>query len=95
MEYERNFLLSLRLSDLRLIGWKIGVKAPTTYNKTQLIDEIIKISIGEKSPCEKVLGRPKLNGLNINCNLSADIEEQIENILRETKEKIIKAIFSK
>ena len=48
----------MRLVDLREIGRNIGVRAPSTKSKNQLITDIKDILLGNKEPYKTNLGRP-------------------------------------
>ena len=48
----------MRLVDLREIGRKVGVKAPSTITKKQLVTEIKDVLTGKKEPYKTNLGRP-------------------------------------
>ena len=60
MENTRDELLKFGIYQLRTIGREVGVKLPTTYNKNDLINEILSVTSGEKEPYFKQTkkGRP-------------------------------------
>lgn len=60
MARSREELMKLGIFELRKIGMDIGVKLPTTFNKAELIDEIILIDTNQKEPYIKSTkrGRP-------------------------------------
>jgi len=60
MARSKEELMKLGIFDLRKIGMDVGVKLPTTYNKAELIEEIILIETNQKEPYVKSSkrGRP-------------------------------------
>ncbi len=66
MLYNERSLNLLTIHDLRDIGRKFGVPSPTTMNKVDLIDYILKIVYGEvDTPMRKPMGRPSSHEFNI------------------------------
>lgn len=57
MARSREELMQLGIFDLRKIGMDIGVKLPTTFNKAELIEEIILIETKQKEPYVKPTNR--------------------------------------
>ena len=84
MEITVETLSKLDLHSLRKIGREIGVKAPTTLYKKELIAEIIKIKNGEKQPYVSKKGRP---------TSKMKKEELLLEILPADTKKLIKKEF--
>ena len=59
MKYEKEELSNIDVHSLRNLAREIGVRAPTSLKKAELIDEIIQIKKGVKQPYTlKKAGRP-------------------------------------
>lgn len=59
--YSEKSLSLLNIRDLRDMGRKFGVPSPTTKNKKELVDYILKIVYGEvEVPVRSVYGRPSV-----------------------------------
>ena len=71
-------LKSYNLSELRTLGREIGVKAPTTKRKDELINAIINILDGVTPPHNTTRGRPELNRGIMTNEVINNIKEQIE-----------------
>ena len=64
--YNEKSLYLLNIRQLRDIGRKIGVPAPATLKKQQLVDYILKIVYGEIEPPKRnSCGRPNVRDVNI------------------------------
>lgn len=65
--YSQERLSLLNIRDLRDMGRKFGVPSPTTKNKKELIDYILKIIYGEvEASARSIYGRPSVREFNIN-----------------------------
>ncbi len=65
--YTEDSLSLLNIKDLRDMGRKIGVPSPTTKNKQELVDYILKIIFGEiEAPARSVYGRPNVREFDMN-----------------------------
>ena len=109
MGYQAKELSRYKLSVLRTIGRKVGVKSPSSLAKKRLIKEIIAIQNGIKEPYFSKRGRPCLNGVVIDnyANVSqlkdnkfdsvplSLIEANIDSLLAEMKKKIMKSLIEK
>ena len=69
------YLTQLSLTDLRTYGRFLNLTAPTRLKKSILIDEIISVLCGEKSPTRTKRGAPIKSKL-----FQADIPLKIEEI---------------
>ena len=65
-------LEKINYSSLRIIARRLGIKSPTKMKKTELIEEIRKVALGEKeeTTVSNRKGRPCLQSLELE-NLSA------------------------
>lgn len=69
--YNTKSLYLLNIKELRSIGRQIGVPAPASKSKAQLVDYILKIIYGElDAPARNNFGRPSKNDYNIDECLS-------------------------
>lgn len=102
MEYTVEELNEVNLYSLRNLAREVGVKAPASLKKSQLIKEIIDIKSGKKQPCTPTKkGRPvkaSIENINISPN-KKDIKTEkqvkkahIKSILKEM-EKTLNEIF--
>jgi hypothetical protein len=89
MEKIKSELEKLPLYSLRKIGRESGVKAPTELNKSQLIDEIIKVKKNEVLPIFTNRGRPHLKEKEIPIG-KTDFEIRIDEVLLDIKEILLK-----
>ncbi|MBQ0099818.1 MAG: hypothetical protein KBS91_04665, partial [Firmicutes bacterium] len=85
-------LNKLGLMQLRVYAKSIGVKAPTSYTKNELIKKIKEIKDGIVSPYFTDRGRPQLNTFidieeNLNDNNISLNSVEIENL--ELRKKIM------
>lgn len=65
--YNEKSLYLLNIRELRDLGRKIGVPAPATLKKQDLVDYILKIVYGEVDvPVRNSFGRPSVREVNIN-----------------------------
>ena len=80
-------LKSYKLSELRTLGREVGVKAPSTLKKDDLIEKIIDILDGVTPPHNTIRGRPKLNSDIMTNNAINKIIEQYKNSDKITKKK--------
>ena len=106
---EKNIIYSfeqldkIRIQYLRDIAREIGVKAPTSFKKDVLIEEILQIQSGRKAPYTRTKkGRPlkenfRLESAKDNIRLVEKIEknlkkEIIDCILKEIEKKLYKIL---
>ncbi len=83
MEYK-----DVHLTDLRRYAKKLGVRAPTHYNKDKLIEMIIEIEKGEVEPYFTNKGRPskaekKVNELQIEADVVIYVIKKAKEFLTE------------
>lgn len=65
--YNEKSLYLLNIKELRDLGRKIGVPAPATLKKHDLVDYILKIVYGQiDAPIRNSFGRPNVREVNIN-----------------------------
>lgn len=64
--YNEKSLSLLNIRDLRDMGRKFGVPSPTTKNKKELVDYILKIVYGEVEASRSVYGRPNVREFDMN-----------------------------
>ena len=65
MNYSLEYLNKLNVHSLRTYAREIGVKAPTTLKKAEIINEILLINGGTKQPqAPTKKGRPANNNIN-------------------------------
>ncbi len=60
MVYDRESLEKTELHDLRKIGKKIGVRAPTRLKKADLVENILAVQSGKVQPYFSAIGRPSM-----------------------------------
>ena len=65
MVYEKEELEKMALSDLRIIGRKIGVKNATGLRKSDLIQGICMVSSGLIPPHKSSSGRPAIKRISV------------------------------
>ena len=90
MNYTLEYLKTLNLHSLRTYAREIGVKAPTSLKKDQLINEIMFVQSGVKQPqLFSKKGRPTCNVIEKN------FEEKLEkiNLKEQEKKQIIKLVL--
>lgn len=89
MNYRKSDLEKLNIFALRELAYEFNVKAPTTLNKKQLIDEILNITTTpNKKPSKR--GRPRLKTSlystkieKTDVNKEAVIDELLEKLKQE------------
>lgn len=89
--YQENYN-KLNLHDLRVLGAQIGVKAPSTLKKEQLIKEIIAVERGEKSPHFSNRGRRRKDMFSFSPNISDNDVKDFDRKKKDLKNKVNKAI---
>ena len=87
MKYSREELNSINLYSLRAYAREIGVKAPTSFRKNELIEEILLVDSGQKPPCKEYKGCPPKKIVATTDNLTTS------KIKKEVKRKLIKTIL--
>ena len=98
MAFTVNELKQKTIYQLREIGVKIGVRAPTAKNKQDLILSIMDVSSGNVQPYKGGAGRPRKNFPDVE---SIKIEQQIQDTIkiqeieRKTYEKIVDMLVDK
>ena len=95
MEFTKKQLLTFSIYELRSIGKKIGVKAPTSLTKKNLIDAIVNVQSGLIEPYFSKRGRPRIttvverNFLNIaETNAKKDYKVNVIKIIDRTLKKV-------
>ena len=93
MKFSKEQLSEYNTYSLRVIAREMGVKAPTSLTKTALIEEILLIDSGQKSPVKPTKkGRPYKNYLeNIiieKTQTRTDAKQEKEKIEQKKKEII-------
>lgn len=94
MGYTKEKLNEINLYSLRVLAREMGVKAPTSLNKSNLINEILKIESGKKEPKKpNKKGRPIKNGISgesakILLDKNAIKKKLIDAILKELEKKL-------
>ena len=91
MNYCKSDLEMLNIFALRELAYELNVKAPTTLNKKQLIDEILNITTTpNKKPSKR--GRPRLNTSLYDTKIEkTDVkkEEIIDELLEKLKQELL------
>lgn len=91
MQYTKEELNEFSLYSLRELGREIGVKAPSTLKKEQLIEQILSVLSGKIEPTFSMRGRPKLKK-NFSTQEVTLLKEYLDKIFETAKNDIIKAI---
>lgn len=91
MQYTKEELNKFNLYSLRELGREIGVKAPSTLKKEQLIEQILGVLSGKIEPTFSTRGRPKLK-MNLSTREVTLLKEYLDKIFESAKNDIIKAI---
>ena len=88
--------------ELRILGRKLGVKAPTKLKKQELIYAIIERNLNLVEPYSTTRGRPPLSAPESHKNLlqneqnlfvlKNELVNKIENVLETAKKEIIKIL---
>ena len=92
MVHDKNDLENLGIHELRKLARTIGVKAPTTKRKSDLINEILLIKSGNALPHITRLGRPALESMvtieqsSLKNKLT---EEKLDELLFNLKQQIL------
>ena len=93
MKFTKEQLENYSIYDLRTIAREVGVKAPTTLRKQELLDEILLISSGKKQPSSpSKRGRP-IKKLGIDISKTANILDE-KTLYEKNKSQTIKTILS-
>ena len=100
MQYDVFQLYEMDIHALRNIAREVGVKAPTTLKKKELIDEILQMESGNQQPCIPTKkGRPpKSNGANQKFEIEKIVDEKSINetvmeLKSNTKKEFIACIL--
>lgn len=96
MEFTKENLKEINVYSLRSLARQIGVKSPSTLNKQKLIDEIIEINNGSKTPnATRKAGRPAKSFANFDNIVDKKIVDAdeikkkfINSILKEIEKKL-------
>lgn len=94
--YNEKSLYLLNIKELRDLGRKIGVPAPATLKKQDLVQYILKIVYGEVDvPVRSSFGRPNVREVNINQYLEkirrkTDVYDEIITATLDYKDTIFK-----
>ena len=94
--YNEKSLYLLNIKELRELGRKIGVPAPATLKKQDLVDYILKIVYGEiDAPKRSSYGRPNVRDVDMNQYLTkimkkTDVNDELINASFEDIESIFK-----
>ena len=98
MDFKKNELEFFSIHGLRNIGREIGVKAPSSLKKAELIENILKVQDGTIPPHVTKKGRPALQSKpqdettpQAECT-EEEIREIIKNIIERSKEKVEKEL---
>ena len=95
MEFTKENLKEINVYSLRSLARQIGVKSPSTLNKQKLIDEIIEINNGSKTPnATKKVGRPPKSFAKVENVIDKKIINE-EEIKKKFIDKILKEIEKK
>ena len=87
--YNEKSLYLLNIKELRDLGRKIGVPAPATLKKQDLVDYILKIVYGEiDAPKRSSYGRPNVREVDMNQYLTKIMKKTFNNLSSFTKEAI-------
>lgn len=93
MEFTAEKLMSMNLHDLRKIGSKIGVRAPTGKNKQQLVNAILDVSSGRVLSYKTNVGRPSNTASNeVNSEELRETIKQVAQYKKIQKEMYEKAV---
>ena len=98
MKYSREQLVEINLYSLRNLAREIGVKAPTSFKKQELIDEILLIDSGKKQAYKSNKGRPAKDGMDHylssdTIKIKKEYKKQFINcILKEIERKLNKIL---
>lgn len=94
--YNERSLFLLNIRELRDLGRKLGVPAPATLKKQDLVDYILKIVYGEvDAPARSSYGRPNVREVDINQYIAkivkkSDINDELLNASIDDIEGIFK-----
>ncbi|MBR1983235.1 MAG: hypothetical protein IKA12_00930 [Clostridia bacterium] len=87
------------LYQLREIGTKIGVRAPTGKSKHDLILSIMDVTSGRVQPCRSRAGRPRKNftETEIDYKSKQEVQEILQNqrTERQVYEKVVDLLVEK
>ncbi len=99
MKYTKEELEKTNLFALRLVAREIGVKKTCALQKKDLIQEILAVQSGEKSPCFPKVGRKALNKVLIQkdgeividtSQPKTEMEKDLDVVLETIKKFILK-----
>ena len=85
-KFKTEELKSMNLYDLRILGAKIGVRAPTLKNKFDLINAIIEVSSGITEPYKTNVGRPSNSRVRLSENPQV-IEKAVQIVAEQKTQK--------
>ena len=85
MKYTKEELYDFDIYSLRYLGRNIGVKAPTSLKKAELIENILSVQNGKIPPYTTKRGRPVLHK---KLSPLEEIEQIIQRIIKDNEEKI-------
>ena len=91
---KKDELQKFSVHDLRAYARGVGVRAPTIKRKEELINEILKISRGDKKPYYTKVGRPTISKAPINSDdlMLQEKIRRLDNALKNFREEIIRII---
>ncbi len=95
MDYNIEHLNQINIHSLRNLARKIGVKAPSSLKKQELIDQILLIESGKNQPYRPIKqGRPLKPIVDINTFLDINLvktkQELISSILKDIEKTLNK-----
>ena len=85
MQYTKEELTEFNLYSLRELGREIGVKAPTSLKKAELIENILNVQSGKTPPYVTKKGRPALPKTR---PTDQEMRQIIRKIVEEGREKL-------
>lgn len=89
MQYTKEELTEFNLYSLRELGREIGVKAPTSLRKAELIENILNVQSGKTPPHVTKKGRPALPKTR---PTDQEMRQIIRKIVEEGREKLDKEL---
>jgi hypothetical protein len=98
MEYSKDSLSQMDFHNLRIIAREVGVKAPSSKNKSVLVKEILEIVLGERKPsAPSKLGRPVKNPIKLDFDKSSLPLNKVceKEIKKQAKKELIDDILKK
>jgi len=91
MQYTKEQLNEFNLYSLRELGRSLGVKAPSSLRKDQLIEQILGVLSGKIEPTFSMRGRPKLKK-NLSTREITLLKEYLDKTFENVKNDILKVI---